>query len=90
MQLLQRMAKKLHLRDDQVKDIQNNPSKYPVNPPINMQDRRERLIDLVLMVMADGEVHEKYEGPAGHRGLGLAELRACGHAGEEGSSRFIQ
>ena len=59
MQMLQRMAKKLHLRDDQVKDILESPEKYPMNPPINMQERRERLIDLVMMVMVDGEIDSK-------------------------------
>lgn len=56
MQMLHRMAKRLHLREDQVQDILDNPSKYPMNPPANMQERRERLIDLVIMVMVDGEV----------------------------------
>jgi uncharacterized tellurite resistance protein B-like protein len=58
-EMLTRMAKKLDLREDQVKEIIENPEHYPVQPPVNVQDRRERLVDLVSMVMVDGEIDSR-------------------------------
>ncbi|NNC84108.1 MAG: TerB family tellurite resistance protein [Flavobacteriales bacterium] len=55
-EMLDRMGDFLGLRDDQKADILSNPEKYPINPPVSLQERRERLVDLVRMVMVDGEI----------------------------------
>jgi uncharacterized tellurite resistance protein B-like protein len=57
--MLKRMAKRLDLRDDQVEDILKNPTAYPMHPPVNIQERRERMVDLVRMVMVDGEIDSR-------------------------------
>ena len=59
LKMLQRMAKRLNLTTDQMTEIIDNPSAYPMQPPIGMQDRKERLIDLVRMMMVDGEIDSR-------------------------------
>lgn len=54
--ILNKMATYLGLSEEQVQDILNNPETYPMNPPASLEDRRERMVDLVRMVMADGEI----------------------------------
>ncbi|NND94224.1 MAG: TerB family tellurite resistance protein [Flavobacteriales bacterium] len=57
--MLIRVARRLNLREDQVKEILDNPTLYPVQPPTNILERRERLVDLVWMVMVDGEIDSR-------------------------------
>lgn len=53
--MLDRMATYLDLDKEHVESIMANPDKFPIYPPNNLQDRRERMVDLVRMVMVDGE-----------------------------------
>jgi len=53
--MLERMARRLDLSEDQVNEILAHPEQYPIMPPHNTQERRERMVDLVRMLMADGE-----------------------------------
>jgi len=53
---LDRLTKKLNLSKNEAKEIIENPDKYPVNPPIDYDDRIERLFNLSKMVYADGKV----------------------------------
>jgi len=52
-ELLLRMGKKIGLSPSQIEEITENPDKYPLYPPINKEDRYERLIGLVEMLAAD-------------------------------------
>ena len=54
--LLNRAAKKLHILDEQVKNIIANYKDYPVTTPHGYDDRIELLYDLTKMLYADDEV----------------------------------
>jgi uncharacterized tellurite resistance protein B-like protein len=53
---LNRMASRLSLTEEQVKEILSDPMAYPVVPPISLEERCERLIALVEMANIDGIV----------------------------------
>lgn len=57
--MLNRVAKRLNLSDDEVKEITKNPDKFPINPPVDYNARIERLYSLTNMVFADGEAVEE-------------------------------
>ena len=69
--LLKRLAKRFHIFEDKYKDIIENPSEYPVDPPLSYDKRIERLYDLSKMVMADGEVSEEELAVLRRVGVGL-------------------
>ena len=54
--LLTRMARRLSLTDAQVTEICENVEHYPIMPPVSKEDRLERFIRLVQMVMINGKV----------------------------------
>lgn len=56
--LLIKSAKKLHITTEEFKIILENPDKFPINPPVNYEERIERLFFLTKMIVADGEVNE--------------------------------
>ena len=53
--LLDRMAKYLDMTQEHIDEIMTDPEKYPIYPPHTVQDRRERMVDLVRMATADGD-----------------------------------
>lgn len=53
---LNRMASRLSLTEEQVKEILSDPMAYPVVPPISLEERCERLIALVEMSNIDGVI----------------------------------
>ncbi len=58
-ELLKRTAKKLNISDNEYNKILENPENYPANPPINYDERIERLHVLTKMIFADGEVNRE-------------------------------
>jgi uncharacterized tellurite resistance protein B-like protein len=54
--LLHRMAKKLHISDDEYKKISKNPDSYPFHPPVSYDARVKRLYNLTQMVYADDTI----------------------------------
>lgn len=50
---LDQLAKRLDISEEEYKEILENPTKYPVNPPYLHARRLERLYDLSKMVYAD-------------------------------------
>lgn len=54
--LLMKMAKNLNLSQQNLEKIIEKPYDYPINPPVNLEDRITRLLGLTLMVLADGDV----------------------------------
>ncbi len=54
--LLNRMARRLSLTDDQVKEICENEENYPMVPPYSREDRYERFVRFVQMSMVDGTI----------------------------------
>ncbi|WGH74529.1 TerB family tellurite resistance protein [Tenacibaculum tangerinum] len=57
---LDKAAKRLNISEEEYKEILKNPENYPVNPPIDYDDRIERLYSLTKMIFADGVV-DKHE-----------------------------
>lgn len=53
--MLTRMARRLDVSDEHIEEILANPEEFPIYSPHTIQDRRERIVDLVRMAMADGE-----------------------------------
>ena len=56
--LLARMAKKLSLTDEQVKEIIEHSDAYPMVPPVSKEDRYERFVQLIEMMLVDGVIDE--------------------------------
>jgi uncharacterized tellurite resistance protein B-like protein len=56
--LLQRMKRRLDISDSEYASIMEDPNQYPINPPVNLNVRIERLYNLTRMVVADSVVSE--------------------------------
>ena len=54
--LLARTAKRLSLTQEQVTEIINNPEAYPMLPPLGKEERFERFVSFIQMVVVDGVV----------------------------------
>ena len=54
--LLKRVARKLHILDDKVKDILKNYKDYPTTTPNGYDDRIELLYDYAKIIYADDDV----------------------------------
>ena len=54
--LLDRMARRLDISDQEYKEILKNPEKFPINPPVDYDSRIERLYNLAKMIFIDNEV----------------------------------
>ena len=59
--LLARMANRLSLTEEQVAEIIENPNTYPMTPPLGKEERFERFITFIQMVVADGIVDSSEE-----------------------------
>ncbi|MGV7106517.1 tellurite resistance TerB family protein [Flavobacterium sp. U410] len=55
---LDKLAIKLEISEPEYQEILENPTKYPLNPPLLHSRRIERLYDLARMVYADHELGE--------------------------------
>ncbi len=54
--LLSKIANRLSLTDDQVKTICDDNENYPSFPPVSKEERYNRLIQLIEMILIDGDV----------------------------------
>ena len=54
--LLDRMSRRLDISETDYKEIIKNPTKYSMNPPVDYNERIERLYNLTKMIFADSEV----------------------------------
>lgn len=52
-QFLDKLAVRLEISQEEYEEILENPTKYPINPPVLYIHRLERLYDLARMVYAD-------------------------------------
>lgn len=57
-ELLTKIGLGIGLSDEQIEEIKNNPSAYPINPPASKEERIERLISLIEMVAIDGLIED--------------------------------
>jgi len=54
--LIDRLKTRLDITDLEYNKILENPSLYPINPPVSYDERAERLFDLSRMVLADHQI----------------------------------
>ncbi len=54
--LLYRIGKNIDLNKEQIEDIINNPSKYPIIPPVSKVERMQQMVELIKMMITDGEI----------------------------------
>ena len=59
--LLDRIARRLSLTEEQVKEVLDDSNSYPMIPPVSREERYERLIQLTQMICVDGHVDPKEE-----------------------------
>lgn len=59
--LLNKIAQKLSLTDQQIQEILDNPDEYPFIPPSSKEERLERFIRLIQMAQVDGVISESEE-----------------------------
>ena len=69
--LLNRIAKRLSLTEEQVAEIRTNPGNYPMVPPSSKEDRIERFVQFIEMICIDGVVDTKEEKLANKYGITL-------------------
>lgn len=69
--LLARIAKRLGLTDEQVKEIMDHSDSYPMVPPVSKEERLERFIQFVEMICVDGVIDPAEEKLANKYGLAL-------------------
>lgn len=69
-QLLQRIARRLSITDEQVQEIFDHPEDYPMIPPVSREERYERFVQLIQLLVADGNADKKEENLV--RKLGVA------------------
>lgn len=70
-QLLKRVAQRLSLTDEQVQEIKDNPQDYPMIPPATREERYERFIQLIQLLVADGISDIEEERMVKHLGIAL-------------------
>ncbi len=51
--LLDRFANKLHISEEEYKEVMKPTNKYPIEPPVNSEKRLERLYDLFRIIFSD-------------------------------------
>ena len=54
--LLYRIGKSINLSKEQIEEIIKNPSKYSVIPPVSKIERMQQMVELIKMMIADGEI----------------------------------
>ena len=59
MTLLNRMAHKLNISDDEFKKVLKDPNQYPVHPSLSADDRLERMLDLFKIIFADHTIDDE-------------------------------
>lgn len=69
--LLQRIARRLSLTDEQVQEIVDHPEDYPMIPPVTREERYERFIQLIQLLVADGQSDREEEQLVKHYGIAL-------------------
>jgi uncharacterized tellurite resistance protein B-like protein len=69
--LLNRIAQKLSLTDEQVKEIIENSDNYPVIPPYSREERYERYVQLLQMALIDGVMSPEEEAAVKKLGAAL-------------------
>ncbi len=69
--LIDRLRRRLDITDTEYKSILENPALYPINPPVSLEERTERLYDLSRMVLADHHIESSQLAILGRLIIGL-------------------
>lgn len=69
--LLNRIAKRLSLTQEQIQEILDHPDNYPMIPPSGKEERFERFIQFVQMILVDGHVEPSEEKLIAKYGIAL-------------------
>lgn len=69
--LLNRIAKRLALTNEQVKEIMEHPGSYPMVPPVSKEERYDRFIQFVEMICIDGVIDPAEDKLANKYGIAL-------------------
>ena len=69
--LLQRVARRLSLTNEQVAEILDHPEDYPMIPPVSREERYERFIQLIQLLVADGQSDRQEEALVKKLGVAL-------------------
>ncbi len=79
--LLNRMANRIGLTAEQVKEIMNDSDSYAAMPPVSREERLERFIQLIQMCIIDGALNKREETLVHRFGLtlGLTEEKVASH-----------
>lgn len=56
--LIDRLKRRLEITDKEYKSILENPNAYPINPPVSLDARIERLYNLSTMIVADHSIDD--------------------------------
>jgi len=56
LEFLEKMAGKLDISDSEFTKILETPEKYPIDPPVDYNDRIEQLFNLTHMIASDDEI----------------------------------
>ncbi|CAM1369574.1 tellurite resistance TerB family protein [Tenacibaculum xiamenense] len=57
--IIKKFVKKLDINTEEYKTILKNPSKYPIIPQNNIEDRLERLLDLFKITYSDHKIDDQ-------------------------------
>lgn len=71
LQLLTKIAKRLSLTAEQIREVIENPDEYPMIPPVTLEDRADRFVQFIEMVHADGTVDPAEENLIRKYGIAL-------------------
>ncbi|MGB1294246.1 MAG: TerB family tellurite resistance protein [Flavobacteriales bacterium] len=56
--LIDRLKRRLEITDKEYNSILENPNAYPINPPVSLDARIERLYNLTTMIVADHSIDD--------------------------------
>lgn len=71
LQLLTKIAKRLSLTAEQIREVIENPDEYPMIPPVTKEDRADRFVQFIEMVHADGNADPAEESLIKKYGIAL-------------------
>ena len=55
-EILDRFAHKLHITDAEYKEVMKKENKYPIDSPLTLEERLERLHDFFTIIFADNDI----------------------------------
>ncbi len=88
--LLEKIARRLSLTPEVAKEIMKHPDEYPMIPPVEKEERFERLIQFIQMTFIDGVVDESEQRLVARYGIALGFEDDDAHVHSETILRLIK